>query len=124
MVKLMEWMVVYHEEYLAELRAESEAVQDAVFAIAEMLKHSGPQLKRPYADTLNGSDYPNMKELRITLPDGEWRVAYAFDPKRKAIVLNGGSKSGVNEKLFYKNLISIADRRYANHLSKLGKKGT
>lgn len=115
----MEWIVEYHEEYLAELQIESEAVQDAVFANAEMLKHSGPQLKRPYADTLNGSDYPNMKELRITLPDGEWRVAYAFDPKRQAILLTGGSKSGVSEKKFYDKLIRVADRRYADHLSKL-----
>jgi hypothetical protein len=82
----MGWDVEYDEEYLTELLAASESVQDAVFACAEMLKVLGPQLKRPYADTLNGSRYPNMKELRITVLDGEWRVAYAFDPKRIAIL--------------------------------------
>jgi hypothetical protein len=119
----MAWAVEYHVEYLAELYEEPESVQDAVFTIAEVLKHNGPQLGRPYTDTLNGSAYPNMKELRITLPDGEWRVAFAFDPKRQAILLTGGSKSGVNQRKFYERLIRVADRRYANHLLKLAKKG-
>jgi hypothetical protein len=64
-----------------------------------------------------------MKELRITLPDGEWRVAFAFDPKRKAILLTGGSKSGVNQRKFYERLIRVADRRYAEHLTQLKSKG-
>jgi hypothetical protein len=115
----MGWVVAYHEEYLAELRTEPEAIQIAVYAAAGVLQQFGPQLHRPHVDTLNGSSYPNMKELRITVPDGEWRVAFAFDPKRKAILLNGGSKSGVNQRLFYKKLIQVADRRYADHLSKL-----
>ena len=119
----MDWVVEYHEEYLAELRAEPEAVQVAVFAASGVLQRFGPQLHRPQVDTLKGSSYPNMIELRITLPDGEWRVAFAFDPKRKGILLNGGSKSGVNQKLFYKKLIHVADRRYADHLSNLKSKG-
>jgi hypothetical protein len=57
-----------------------------------------------------------MKDLRFTLPDGEWRVAFAFDPERSAILLVGGSKSGVNEKRFYKDLIRVADARFAAHL--------
>jgi hypothetical protein len=117
----MVWMVAYHDDYLAELLEETESVQDAVFAAAEMLQHSGPQLQRPYADTLHGSEYPNMKELRITLPDGEWRVAYAFDPARQAILLTGGSKSGGSSSRFYKRLIRMADGRYRDHLS--GMKG-
>jgi hypothetical protein len=119
----MEWAVAYHDEYLAELRAEPEAVQVAVLAAAGVLQRFGPQLSRPHVDTLNGSEYPNMKELRITLPDGEWRVAFAFDPKRKAILLTGGSKSGVNQRKFYERLIRVADRRYAEHLSQLKSKG-
>jgi hypothetical protein len=119
----MAWLVEYHEDYWAELQNESEAVQDAVFAIAEVLKQLGPQLKRPYADTLQGSHYSNMRELRITVPDGEWRVAYGFDPERRAILLTGGSKSGMSQRKFYERLIRVADRRYADHLSKLAKKG-
>jgi hypothetical protein len=60
-----------------------------------------------------------MKELRFTLPDGEWRVAFAFDPQRQAILLVGGSKSGTNEKQFYRDLIRMADERFDAHLSTL-----
>jgi hypothetical protein len=113
------WVVEYHPDYLLELKAESEAVQDGVFTVAAVLKGTGPLLGRPYADTLNGSAYPHMKELRFTLPDGEWRVAFAFDPRRQAILLCGGSKSGVGQKRFCERLIRMADRRYADHLLKL-----
>jgi hypothetical protein len=119
----MTWIVEYHEEYLAELRSETRAVQVAVVAASVALQQVGPQLGRPRADTLNGSSYSNMKELRITLPDGEWRVAFAFDPRRKAILLTGGSKSGKSPTRFYAELIRVADRRYADHLLKLKAKG-
>jgi hypothetical protein len=115
----MEWSVAYHPEFLSELLAESEAVQDEVFALAELLKLRGPQLSRPRCDTLNGSRYPNMKELRFSLPDGEWRVAFAFDPRRQAILLVGGKKSGMPKRRFYKDLIRVADRRFADHLTTL-----
>jgi len=56
-----------------------------------------------------------MKELRFTVSDGEWRIAFAFDPKRRAILLVGGSKSGVSEKQFYKDLIRIAELRFSKY---------
>jgi hypothetical protein len=115
----MEWDVQYHLEYLSELEAESEAVQDEVLALVGLLKRFGPQLGRPHCDTLNGSAYPNMKELRLTLPDGEWRVAFAFDPERSAILLCGGSKSGVSQRKFYRSLNRIADKRFKEHLASL-----
>jgi hypothetical protein len=64
-----------------------------------------------------------MKELRITLPDGEWRVAFAFDPMRRAILLAGGNKSGSSQRKFYERLIRVADRRYGDHLLNLRNKG-
>lgn len=115
----MEWMVLYHDDFYAELKAESEAVQDAVFALAEVLKLRGPQLGRPHCDTLKGSQFPNMKELRCSLPEGEWRIACAFDPERHAILLAGGSKSGISQKRFYKEFIRTADKRFAEHLEML-----
>ena len=60
-----------------------------------------------------------MKELRFTLPDVEWRIAFAFDPARNAILLVGGSKSDTNEQRFYRDLIRVADARYARHLRRL-----
>jgi hypothetical protein len=73
-------------------------------------------------DTLNGSHYANMKELRFRADGGVWRVAFAFDPQRNAVLLVAGDKSGVNEKTFYKRLIGKADKRYREHLETHGSK--
>jgi Phage derived protein Gp49-like (DUF891) len=62
-----------------------------------------------------------MKELRFDASDGVWRVAFAFDPRRKAILLVAGDKSGVSEKRFYRQLIEKADRRFDDHLSRIKK---
>jgi hypothetical protein len=93
--------------------------QDELAALSQLLKHFGPQLSRPHADTLNGSKHANMKELRFDAADGAWRVAFAFDPKRAAILLVIGDKSGTNEKRFYRKLIEKADRRFDAHLADL-----
>jgi len=74
-------------------------------------------------DTLNGSRRANMKELRFAAAGGEWRVAFAFDTKRKAILLAAGDKSGVSEKRFYRELISKADKRFDTHLAWLKGEG-
>lgn len=60
-----------------------------------------------------------MKELRFSAADGAWRVAFAFDPKRRAILLAAGDKAGVSEKRFYKQLIAKADERFDAHLGRL-----
>jgi hypothetical protein len=115
------WIVAYHVDYAEELKQESLAVREAVIAIVNLLAELGPQLSRPQCDTLKNSAYANMKELRFSLPDGEWRIAFAFDPNRQAILLVGGSKSGRPERRFYKGLIRIADMRYAEHLANLAR---
>jgi hypothetical protein len=84
------------------------------------LRVFGPSLGRPGVDTLKGSDYPNMKELRVDAEDGVWRIAFAFDPKRRAILLTGGNKAGVSRDRFYSGLIRVADFRYAQHLKDIG----
>jgi hypothetical protein len=68
------------------------------------------------------SRHANMKELRFDAADGVWRVAFAFDTKRKAILLVAGDKSGVSEKKFYKRLIAKADERFDVHLARLKQK--
>ena len=73
---------------------------------------------RPKVDTLNGSQYPNMKELRFQA-EGAWRFAFAFDPQRRAVVLVGGNKEGVNERRFYQDLIRVADGRFAQYIASL-----
>jgi hypothetical protein len=62
-----------------------------------------------------------MKELRFSAADGEWRVAFAFDPRRKAILLVAGDKSGGSEKRSYRELIRKADERFDAHLARIGR---
>jgi hypothetical protein len=60
-----------------------------------------------------------MKDLRFKAGGGVWRVAFAFDPERNAILLVAGDKSGMGQKQFYKRLIGKADARYKEHLDNL-----
>ena len=81
----------------------------------------GPGLPRPYADTVKGSRYSNMKELRIQCRGEPLRAFFAFDPYRIGIVLCAGNKAG-NEKRFYDRMIQVADREFTNWLNTLNEK--
>jgi hypothetical protein len=94
-------------------------VQDTLLATVALLESIGPELGRPYVDTLKGSKFTNMKELRFSAAHGVWRVAFVFDPSRQAILLVVGDKAGVNQGRFYKAMIAKADARYAAHLQRL-----
>jgi hypothetical protein len=97
----------------------SEELQVEIAAKIELLQVLGPQLRRPHADTLNGSAYANMKELRAKTAGAVIRIAFAFDPLQTGILLVGGVKSGVGQRRFYKQLIEKADETYAAHLRML-----
>lgn len=114
-----EWKVEFVPEFRPEYRNLSPPVRRALLAAAQLLKRFGPQLGRPRVDTLNGSRHDNMKELRLAADAAEWRVAFAFDPHRKAIVLVAGDKSGIASQRFYRRLIRIADARFDRHLARL-----
>jgi hypothetical protein len=115
----MKWEVEFHTEFELEFESLSEAIQDELLAKALLLAEFGSGLGRPHVDTLNGSAHCNMKELRFNAADGVWRVAFAFDPKRRAILLVAGDKSGESQTRFYKTLIKTADRRFNQHLQQL-----
>jgi hypothetical protein len=115
----MKWEVEFHEKFEPEFEAVSEVVQDELLAKAVLLADFGPELGRPHVDTLNGSVHRNMKELRFDAADGVWRVAFAFDPRRRAILLVAGDKAGTSQKRFYKILIKKADERFNQHLKQL-----
>ncbi|WP_087000578.1 type II toxin-antitoxin system RelE/ParE family toxin [Rhizobium sullae] len=117
-----DWTVQLHDEFDPEFAALPEEVQDQIFVALPLLKAYGPQLGRPYADTLKGSAHANMKELRFKAADGVWRLAYAFDPKRRAILLVAGDKSGVSQARFYKVMIAKADKRFTQHLEAMKEK--
>ena len=115
----MEWIVEVADEFEPEFDALPEDVRLEILSNSRLLKRFGPQLGRPRVDTLNDSRHANMKELRFDAADGVWRVAFAFDPKRKAILFVAGDKSGVSGARFYKQLIAKADKRFDAHLARL-----
>jgi hypothetical protein len=116
------WEVGFHPEFEVEFRDLPDAIQDELYVRLRKLSEFGPDLGRPDVDTLQGSSFKNMKELRFQL-DGVWRFAFAFDPNRQGIVLVGGDKEGEKPKRFYDQLIKIADQRFAAHVAALKKTG-
>jgi hypothetical protein len=116
------WTVLFHPAFDTEFKELSEAVQDELLAHARLLEQFGPTLGRPRVDTLNGSKHANMKELRFDADDGVWRVAFAFDPKRRAVLLVAGDKSDGSEDRFYRQLLRTADKRFDQHIKDVKKK--
>jgi hypothetical protein len=112
----MTWNVVLGDEFEPEFEQLAEVVQDELLAHMQVLERFGPSLGRPHVDTLHGSRHANMKELRFRANGGVWRIAFAFDPRRTAIVLVAGDKSGYNKRWFYRRLMKTADRRFDRHL--------
>lgn len=118
----MSWAVEIGNEFEPEFDVLHEDVQTEILALSRFLQQFGPQLGRPRVDTLKGSRHANMKELRFSAAGGEWRVVFAFDRKRKAILLVAGDKSGAGEKRFYRELIRKADERFDAHLARQTKR--
>lgn len=119
----MSWAVAFDEVFLPEFRKLPRQVQNEVYAIGHLLERFGPQIGRPHVDTLNGSRHTNMKELRLRAADRVWRVAFAFDPKRRAVLLVAGEKSDGSQRRFYRALIRKADQRFDAHLARLSDEG-
>ena len=115
----MSWTVLFHDAFDAEFQELDEAVQDELLAHAKLLADFVPNLGRPTVDVLKGSKHLNMKELRFDGAGGVWRIAFAFDPNRQAILLVGGDKGGAGQRRFYKRLLTVADKRFDEHLAEL-----
>lgn len=118
----MKWTVIFHKEFEPEFKKLPEKVQNELLSNAKVLAQIGPALGRPIVDTLKNSKHSNMKEMRFSIADGVWRVAFAFDPNQEAVLLVAGDKSGVGKKFFYKSLIKRADKRFDQHLAALREK--
>ena len=106
------WDVQFHPELASELDGLSAVVRVELLAHAGLLAEFGPTLGRPTVDTLKGSAIANLKELRFGA-GGVWRVAFAFDAKRIAVLLAAADKRGQPQARFYKALIALAERRWA-----------
>jgi hypothetical protein len=115
----MSWIVLFHDAFDAEFQAFESGLQDELLAHAKLLAEFGPNLGRPTVDGLKGAKHANMKELRFAWRGGVWRFAFAFDPKRQAILLVGGDKGGADQRRFYTRLVMVADARFDEHLRSL-----
>ena len=113
----MAWDVELTQECEAWWDSLTVAEQESVAHSIDLLATFGPALSRPYADTLKGSLFPNMKELRAQHEGRPYRMLFAFDPRRVAIMLLGGNKTG--DARWYDKAIPVADALYAKHLDEL-----
>ena len=113
----MEWDVEFDDGFAAWFDGLDETLQDEILAHIVLLRERGPNLGRPYVDTVEGSKFTNMKELRVQFRGDPWRILFAFDPRRAAILLVGGCKRG--DKRWYNKHIPIADERFRQHLDRL-----
>lgn len=110
----MRWNVEMTDEFEKCLESLTVAERNSVLVSIRLLEEAGPLLPRPHSDTLKGSKFGNMKELRTQHAGKPFRSIYAFDPNRTAILLIGGCKAGDNR--WYKKYIPIADKLYQEHL--------
>ena len=118
----MAWEVLLDEDFAEWLTSLDVGLQDAIFAHIGLLEEFGPQLGRPQVDHVKASEFDNMKEMRVQSKGDPWRILFAFDPERKAVLLVGGCKAG--DKRWYKTNVPIADERFRRHLENLKKKKT
>jgi hypothetical protein len=117
----VEWNVETTDEFEEWWNGLTEDEQEDVAAKVMLLQQFGPTLRRPHSDVIARSKHPNMKELIIQHAGRPYRVLYAFDPRRSAILLIGGDKTGDDR--WYEKFVPIADRLYDKHLETLKKEG-
>ena len=109
------YLVEFTEGCAEWLVALTLAEQEDILAVIGLLKRLGPQLGYPYSSGIEGSQYAHMRELRIQHKGKPYRVLYAFDPLRTALLLLGGNKTGKDR--WYKKMIPQADILYTKHLN-------
>lgn len=113
----MHWEVEYTDEFGAWWSRLSADAQDQVAAKVQLLERIGPQLPFPHSSGIGGSRHSHMRELRIQHQGEPYRVLYAFDPRRIAILLIGGCKTGDDR--WYETTVPIADELYDAHLREI-----
>lgn len=117
----MEWEVEFTEEFEHWWDALKPEEQEDIDAVVGVLREKGPGLRRPYTGPIVTSKHANMKELIVQHAGRPYRVLYAFDPRRCAILLIGGDKTGNGR--WYEEYVPIADALFDEHLAQLRKEG-
>ena len=112
-------------EYTDEFGAWWEGLdgdeQESVYAAVILLETLGPNLRYPHSSGVETSRHGHMRELRVQHRGRPYRVLYAFDPRRAAILLIGGDKTGHDR--WYEQFVPVADRLYDRHLDNLKREG-
>lgn len=117
----MAWDIEYTDEFGSWWESLSEDEQISVAASVGLLEERGPALGFPHSSGINGSKHGHMRELRTQHGGRPFRTLYAFDPRRNAILLIGGDKTGNNR--WYETHVPLADQLYDEHLQQLRKEG-
>jgi len=117
----MQWDVEYTDEFGQWWSSLSEAEQESIAASVQLLEARGPNLGYPHSSGISGSSHSHMRELRTQHEGRPYRTLYAFDPRRSAILLIGGDKTGKDR--WYDAFVPLADRLYDEHLEQLRKEG-
>ncbi len=115
----MSWEVEYVDEFEAWWNTLDEDEQAKVDASVRLLEDEGPNLSFPHSSGIEGSRHSHMRELRIQVDGRPFRVLYAFDPRRAAVLLLGGDKTG--DARWYAKNVPLADDRYGDYLVQLKK---
>ncbi|MFB2894242.1 type II toxin-antitoxin system RelE/ParE family toxin [Aerosakkonemataceae cyanobacterium BLCC-F50] len=117
----MTWEIEYTNEFRQWWEVLGETQQDDIISVVKLLEEKGPNLPFPYSSGVNQSKHSHLRELRIQSGGNPLRIFYAFDPRRTAILLIGGDKTGDNR--FYEKYVPIADRLYDEYLTELQQEG-
>ncbi len=115
------WEVEFTDEFGRWWDTLSEEEQDSVDVAVRLLEQRGPQLRFPYSSGVTTSRQAHMRELRVQHGGRPFRVLYAFDPRRVAVLLIGGDKTGRDR--WYAEFVPIAERLYSEHLKELDQEG-
>ena len=118
-ISAMAWEIEYTDEFGAWWDQLSEEEQVSVAATVALLEERGPNLGFPHSSAINSSRHAHMRELRTQHQGRPFRTLYAFDPRRNAILLIGGDKTGDDR--WYDSYVPLADRLYDEHLNQLRK---
>ena len=117
----MPWDAEFTNEFRAWWDTLTESQQEDVAASVQLLMEHGPQLRFPRSSGVEGSKHAHMRELRVQSGGTPLRIFYAFDPRRTAILLVGGDKTG--DERFYETFIPVADRLYDEYVDELRREG-
>lgn len=107
------WQVDFDPDCKAWFDQLAQPVQVRLLAALTVLRERGPMLGRPLAETLKGTNLPNLKELRVQVGGDPWRILYAFDNNRRGVLFCGGCKTG--DQRWYEVHIPIAEARAKDH---------